>query len=50
LNEATTEDPKVFSRPWKISLPLYRRQEHNMRLLEDECYAYLEAQKDRAPR
>jgi hypothetical protein len=26
LYEATIEDPKVFSRPWKISLPLYRRR------------------------
>ena len=25
--EATIEDPKVFSRPWKISMPLYRRRE-----------------------
>jgi hypothetical protein len=50
LYEATIEDPKVFSRPWKISLPLYRRQERNVRLLEYECYAYLEAQKDRAAR
>jgi hypothetical protein len=49
LYEATIEDPKVFSRPWKISLPLYRRQERNVRLLEYECYAYLEAQKDRVP-
>ena len=22
--EATIEDPKVFTRPWKISMPLYR--------------------------
>ena len=45
LYEATIEDPKVFSRPWKLSLPLYRRQERDIRLLEYECYAYLEAQK-----
>ena len=32
--EATIEDPKVFTRPWKISMPLYRRAEPNMRLLE----------------
>jgi len=50
LYEATIEDPKVFSRPWKISVPLYRRQERNVRLLEYECYAYLEAQKDGAAR
>ena len=25
--EATIEDPKIFTRPWKISMPLYRRVE-----------------------
>ena len=40
--EATIEDPKVFSRPWKMSMPLYRRQEKNMQVLEYECYAYLQ--------
>jgi hypothetical protein len=43
--EATLEDSKVFSRPWKVSFPLYRRQEPNVRLLEYECYALLEAAK-----
>jgi hypothetical protein len=38
--EATIEDPKVFTRPWKMSMPLYRRQETNSQLLEYECYAY----------
>ena len=38
--EATIEDPKVFTRPWKMSMPLYRRQEMNTQLLEYECYAY----------
>jgi hypothetical protein len=46
LYEATIEDPKVFSRPWTIRMPLYRRQEANMRVLEYECYAYLEAERD----
>jgi len=46
LYEATIDDPNVFSRPWKISMPLYRRQEANARLLEYECYAYLEAERD----
>jgi hypothetical protein len=27
--EATIQDPKVFSRPWKISMPLYRHLEKN---------------------
>ena len=38
--EATIEDPKVFTRPWKISFPLYRRLEQNLRILEYECYAF----------
>ena len=41
LYEATIEDPKVFTRPWKLSMPLYRRQEKNVELLEYECGAYL---------
>jgi hypothetical protein len=40
--EATIEDPKLFTRPWKISMPLSLRKEKNFRLLEYECYAYLE--------
>ena len=40
--EATIEDPKVFTRPWKISVSLHRRREPNVRLLEYECHAYAE--------
>lgn len=40
--EATIEDPKVFSRPWKISMPLYRRVEKNARLLEFKCVEFAE--------
>jgi hypothetical protein len=40
--EATVEDPKVFTKPWKISMPLYLHKEKNFRLLEYECHAYLE--------
>jgi hypothetical protein len=40
--EATIEDPKTFTRPWKISLPLYRRLEKNAKLLEYKCVEYSE--------
>ena len=40
--EATIEDPKVFSRPWKMRMPLYRRQEPGLRLLEYYCHGYAE--------
>jgi hypothetical protein len=35
--EATIEDPKVFTRPWKISMPIYRRLEANAQLMEFRC-------------
>ena len=38
--EATVEDPKVFSRPWKMSMPLYRRIERNVQILDYECHAF----------
>jgi len=38
--EVTVEDPKVFTRPWKISMILYRHKEKNLRLLEYECYSF----------
>jgi len=40
--EVTVTDPKTFSRPWKMSMPLYRRIEPLAELLEFECYAYAE--------
>lgn len=39
--EVTVEDPKVFSRPWKMSMPLYRRLEKGVQILEYVCQAYL---------
>ena len=36
LYEATLEDPKVYTAPWKLRLPLYR-QTRNFELLEYEC-------------
>ena len=38
--EATVEDPKVFSRPWKMSMPLYRRIEKNIQILDYECQSF----------
>ena len=38
--EATIEDPDVFSRPWKIQMPLYRRIEDGARLLEYKCVEF----------
>jgi len=42
LYEATIEDPKVFTRPWKMSMPLYRRAEKNAQLLEFKCVEFAE--------
>jgi hypothetical protein len=40
--EATIEDPKVFTRPWNISLPLYRRIDKDAEILEFKCPAFAE--------
>jgi hypothetical protein len=40
--EATIEDADVFSKPWKISMPLYRHLEKNAHLLEFQCIEYSE--------
>lgn len=40
--QATIEDPKVFSRPWTISMPLYRRREPNAQLMEYKCVEFAE--------
>jgi len=40
--EATIEDPKVFSRPWKIKMPLYRHVEKDARLMEFKCVEFAE--------
>ena len=49
LYEVTIEDPKVFTRPWKMSMPLYRRQEKDVELLEYDCAAYLLEQEFNKP-
>jgi hypothetical protein len=40
--EATITDPKTFSRPWKMSMPLYRRGEKNAQLMEFKCVEFVE--------
>ena len=42
MYEATIEDPQVYSRPWKISMPLYRRLEKNAQLNEFKCVEFAE--------
>lgn len=42
LYEATIEDPQVYTRPWKIRMPLYRRIEANAQLLEFKCVEFAE--------
>ena len=37
--EVTVTDATVFTRPWTMSMTLYRRVEPNARLLEYECFA-----------
>ena len=40
--EVTIEDPKVFTRPWTMRMPLYRRQDTAMQLLEFRCVPFTE--------
>ena len=40
--EAEITDPKVFERPWKIRMPLYRRLEEHAELLEFKCVEFAE--------
>ena len=40
--EARLEDPNTFTRPWEMSLLLYRRLEENARVLEFKCVEFSE--------
>ena len=42
IYEARMEDPKTFLRPWTIRMPLYRRLEPNVQLLEFKCVEFSE--------
>lgn len=40
--DVTIEDPKVFEKPWTISMPLYRRLEPNATVLDYNCIDFAE--------
>jgi hypothetical protein len=42
MYDVTIEDPKVFTRPWSISMPLYRRLETNATVLDYNCIEFAE--------
>lgn len=42
MYEATIDDPKTFSRPFKISMPLYKHIEKNAQILEYKCPEFAE--------
>ncbi len=42
MYEATITDPETYTRPWTIQLPLYRRIDENMQLLEFKCVEFAE--------
>ena len=42
MYEATIEDPNVFTRPWTMRMPLYKRLEENARVLEFKCVEFTE--------
>jgi hypothetical protein len=42
MYEATIEDANVFTRPWTIRMPLYRRVETGKQLLEYRCVEFVE--------
>ena len=42
MYEATLEDPVTFTRPWKITMPLYRNVARNAQLLEFKCVEFSE--------
>ena len=40
--EATIDDPEVFTEPWTIALPLYKRMEEHAQVLEYRCVEMVE--------
>ena len=42
MYEVMIEDPNVFTRPWTMSMPLYRRVEADAEVLEFRCVEFVE--------
>lgn len=40
--EARIEDPATFTEPWTIAMPLYRRMEPDMQLMDFKCVEFVE--------
>ena len=40
--EALIDDAETFERPWKMSMPLYRRKEANAQLMDFRCVEFVE--------
>lgn len=40
LYEATIDDPSVFTKPWKISMPIYKHAEPNAQLMDFRCVPF----------
>jgi hypothetical protein len=40
--EVTVEDPNVFTRPWKMTMVLYRHLDENAQLIEYKCVELVE--------
>ena len=40
--EATIEDPETFTEPWTIEMPLYRRMEADVQLMDFKCPEFVE--------
>jgi hypothetical protein len=40
--DVTIEDPQLYTRPWKMSMPIYRRLEKDAQLVEYKCVEFVE--------